>query len=396
MADIRERKAKKRNKDPRMEHINVCLSDQTVESALSLADRTDMFLAQAWVMAFRCIRGSLCAYKDDPHTQTAMMHQKRRKKRRRGYWNSPFVGFFWMFWTSSLVLGTIAILNLYPANGRSVVLAVGAHLYALFMISGNYLWMMTLAPRNFVKSGDIAALSADDRAHMVMSQCALCKSQRPERTHHCKYCKRCVLKRGHHCFFTRTCVGLHNQRHFTSLVTYQFLGIWRQNYFLWFGAPSLRMSPIPLLWYLFLLTSFACGVFIASLFARAWGAILLGSTETEIARTSLAEAFRSPLNNGPWHEFKAVFGRLGVLHMVLPLKGNVGANVNGMVWPRRSTSDTNSPCVESCLDVVDSLVPAGGKEAKNKKKLDNNDDDKDGTHQPSGRNGRTAISSSVP
>mmetsp|Transcript_36214 Transcript_36214/g.61217 ORF Transcript_36214/g.61217 Transcript_36214/m.61217 type:complete len:106 (+) Transcript_36214:879-1196(+) len=103
------------------------------------------------------------------------------------------------------------------------------------------------------------------------------------------------------------------------------MGIWTQNWILTKTARNLRANPSVLLWWMFYISSLFSGIFITYLFIRLWGSLLLGATETEMAKFEIAEVWKSKTAQERIEELKAVFGRLGVLHLIWPLEG---ANVD--------------------------------------------------------------------
>lgn len=54
--------------------------------------------------------------------------------------------------------------------------------------------------------------------------CNVCKSFKPDRSHHCSVCRRCILKMDHHCIFVNNCVSFYNHKFFIAFITYAFLG----------------------------------------------------------------------------------------------------------------------------------------------------------------------------
>eukprot|EP00466_Bigelowiella_natans_P012979 jgi/Bigna1/87396/estExt_fgenesh1_pg.C_200010 len=233
-----------------------CVPKDYVDKAMRCADRVDQCLFRAFCC---CGKGGGT--------------QKKREKRRNGrksYWNDPFVVFFWAF-----------------------------------VILGNYFFIRKLSRKNIVK---LEVEGGTQRTGKEGSWCSICHTHRPTRSHHCRFCGRCILKRGHHCYFTQTCIGLHNQKHFAALILHQFMGIWTQNWILTKTARNLRANPSVLLWWMFYISSLFSGIFITYLFIRLWGSLLLGATETEMAKFEIAEVWKSKTAQERIEELKAVFG----------------------------------------------------------------------------------------
>mmetsp|Transcript_884 Transcript_884/g.1139 ORF Transcript_884/g.1139 Transcript_884/m.1139 type:complete len:329 (-) Transcript_884:179-1165(-) len=278
-----------------------CVPKDYVDKAMRCADRVDQCLFRAFCC---CGKGGGT--------------QKKREKRRNGrksYWNDPFVVFFWAFVTCSATFtGLQAYPEYYHNSGsepsvyyyRKQLGHQILHYYFLFMILGNYFFIRKLSRKNIVK---LEVEGGTQRTGKEGSWCSICHTHRPTRSHHCRFCGRCILKRGHHCYFTQTCIGLHNQKHFAALILHQFMGIWTQNWILTKTARNLRANPSVLLWWMFYISSLFSGIFITYLFIRLWGSLLLGATETEMAKFEIAEVWKSKTAQERIEELKAVFGR---------------------------------------------------------------------------------------
>mmetsp|Transcript_5262 Transcript_5262/g.6982 ORF Transcript_5262/g.6982 Transcript_5262/m.6982 type:complete len:287 (+) Transcript_5262:46-906(+) len=270
---LRKRQIAKDNNRKKNQEISFdhgCVPKDYVDKAMRCADRVDHCLFRA----FCCCKGS----------------QKKREKHRNGtisYWNDPFVAFFWAFVTCSATFtGLQAYPEYYSGSQSSTYRKLGhqiLHYYFLFMILGNYFFIRKQSGKNIVKQLEVER-GGQGEGKTGSSRCSICRTLRPPRSHHCRFCGRCILKRGHHCYFTQTCIGLHNQRHFAALILHQFIGVWMQNWILTKTAWSLRANPYVLLWWVFYISSLFSGIFITYLFTRQWGSMLLGATETEMAR----------------------------------------------------------------------------------------------------------------
>ena len=52
------------------------------------------------------------------------------------------------------------------------------------------------------------------------SLCAVCRHNKPSRTHHCRKCNRCVDKMDHHCPYVGTCIGRRNYKYYVLFLLY--------------------------------------------------------------------------------------------------------------------------------------------------------------------------------
>ena len=56
------------------------------------------------------------------------------------------------------------------------------------------------------------------------TMCSLCRSYKPNGTHHCRICNRCVSRMDHHCPWMNNCIGAANLKHFILFLVYTWLG----------------------------------------------------------------------------------------------------------------------------------------------------------------------------
>lgn len=54
--------------------------------------------------------------------------------------------------------------------------------------------------------------------------CNVCRSFKPDRSHHCSVCRRCILKMDHHCIFVNNCISFYNHKFFIAFITYALVG----------------------------------------------------------------------------------------------------------------------------------------------------------------------------
>ncbi|CAO3586648.1 unnamed protein product [Absidia cylindrospora] len=95
-----------------------------------------------------------------------------------------------------------------------------------------YVQILRIPPGSPKKTGEYAPGKNNDRSPQLISVCQengtprfckMCKSFKPERSHHCRVCNTCVLKMDHHCSWINGCVGYKNHKIFLLFLFYTMI-----------------------------------------------------------------------------------------------------------------------------------------------------------------------------
>jgi len=171
--------------------------------------------------------------------------------------------------------------------------------------------------------------------------CPDCKIYRQRLSHHCSLCGHCVLRHDHHCFFLGTCIGMNNQHHFTVFCLYTGLGTlylcyliyvtygWTCEYwyeylelFLPFGFLFMLMkvaSFTDVFLVLMFNSSMTLGLFCSTMCGLQVYLLATNQTWYQFSTRSGSTNSGSTSSSSLWKQFRANFGKHGLLNFLIPL-----------------------------------------------------------------------------